>query len=68
MSVPRLITIDLKDVVEGSFTATELFKLAHCGVYPMRAVSEWTNPLMDSLEKTHSFERLVFDYIKENYA
>jgi hypothetical protein len=79
----RLITIGLKDVVEWNFTATELFNLAHCRGDPMLAVSEWTNPIMYSLEKTHSedlrnilrkktieltdFERVVFDYIKENY-
>jgi hypothetical protein len=67
MSVPQMVTIDLKKLVEGCFTAAELISLAHCGNDPMIAVSEWTNPIMDGLEETHDFEGLVFDYIKENY-
>lgn len=68
MSVPQFLTIDLKRVAEECFTPRELFKLAHCGVDPMRAVCAWTDPLMDGLEEVHGFEALILDYIKENYA
>jgi hypothetical protein len=66
MSARRYVRVDMKKLAESQFSAKELAALATGKDEALWAV-DWSTSLVEGLERNHSFETLMMQFIEANY-